>query len=160
MLYYSEKLDQKFKTEDELKKAEAEKEEADRKSAIAKVEKKADAGEVEAAFKAFNSAKRDYNDELVRIRKEYADKVRSARNEFESKLDSACKEKDEAKQTYKAALDKFISKHPEGYHLTLRDGDDVLTLSDSYDESRKALESAEREFDRLWDRLFDAFRLF
>lgn len=128
MKFYSEKLDKLFDTEDSLIQAEtaAEKEKAE-KAEKAKA-KKAEALAVEEAFKARNAAVTEYNEKIAVARKLYAESLKNLRADFDGEVAAETKKLDAAEKAYDAALKEFIAKHPEGYHMTLKDGDNVITL--------------------------------
>jgi hypothetical protein len=50
------------------------------------------------------------------------------RSSFDAVVVAENKKLDEAEKAYDVALKEFIAKHPEGYHMTLKDGDNVITL--------------------------------
>ena len=91
--------------------------------------RKAEAAKVEDAFKARNEARRVYNAKALELRKAYNAALKKARDEFEAGLENSTKELKVREEEYDAALSEFIKKHPEGYHITLHDGDNVTTLS-------------------------------
>ena len=155
MKYYSEKLNKLFDTEEDLKSAEkivAEKEAA--KIEAAK-NKKADAQVVEDAFKARNAARREFNEKAVVLRKAYNDAVIEAKKNFDEGLAEATKAKDESENAYNEALKEFTNKHPEGYHMTLKDGDNVITLSSSRD---KDLDRITKEYSDFLDSLLNIWK--
>lgn len=163
MKFYSEHLDQIFDTEKELKAAE--KEAADKEVAKKKAseEKKAEAKKVEDAFKALNAAKRKYNTNVLDLKKKYnedltviREKLNELRKVHENAVAAEAAERDEAEKVYKAALDEFIANHPEGYHMTLKDSDHVVTLSGSTTESKDLVDQLfdPRSFWEDWMRIF------
>ena len=131
MLYYSEKLDAKFKTVEELKAAEKEAAEKEAAKKKASEEKKAEAKVVEDAYKAHNAAKRTYNENVLALRKQYDADLRALKKTFDEAVEAEAKTLDEAAVAFDTALKEFTDKHPEGYHMTLKDGDNVLTLSNN-----------------------------
>lgn len=165
MKFYSELLDKMFETEMDLVAAEevAKKEEAKKKKASEA--KKAEAKKVEDAFKNFNAAKKIYNENVINLKKQYNSELNSIRetlNDVTKKHDTAvaaeAKAREEAEAAYKAVLDEFIAKHPEGYHMTLKDGDHVVTISSSSNESRDLVDQL---FDpkSFWDEWMRLFRI-
>lgn len=129
MKFYSDILDKLFDTEKELKAAEKADAEAKAKKEEAKKLVKADAVKVEEAFKVKNAANRKYNSEVVELRKAYNIAVSNARKVFEESIEAAAKSRDEAEKAYNSALKEFQNAHPEGYHLTLKDGNNVTSVT-------------------------------
>lgn len=128
MKFYSEKLDKLFDNEKDLIKEET----AAEKAAIEKTKKaeakKAEAKVVEDAFKARNAARTEYNKNVAEAKKIYTESLQALRTTFDEAVTAENKKLDEAEKAYDAALKEFIAKHPEGYHMTLKDGDNVITL--------------------------------
>lgn len=148
MKYYSELTKQLYETEKEAiaaeKKLEAEKAEAAKKASA----KKAEANKVEEAFKARNVARREYNTKVMDARKAYNTALVEAKKAFDAAINDATAAKDKAEEVYNSALKEFTDKHPEGYHMTLKDGDNVITLSRSSD---KQLEKVSKEYNDFID---------
>lgn len=135
MKYMSEKTNKVYDSIKELEKAEAifDKEEAAKK---AKSEaKKADASKVEEAFKKLNAGKKAYNEKVTEAKKVYFEEVAKAKEKANKVIDAEAKELDKLELAYNEAFKEFTKAHPEGYHLTLKDGDIVKTISKSYDDS-------------------------
>lgn len=128
MKYFSEKLNKLFDDEAALVKAEKELAEAETKKAEASLQKKADAEKVEEAFKVRNEARREFNAKLLELRKEYNATVTAAKEHYEKAAAEITEIKDQAEKLYSDALAEFTKKH-KNYHLTLKDGDNVTTLS-------------------------------
>lgn len=154
MKYYSELTKQLYETEKEAiaaeKKLEAEKAEAAKKASA----KKAEANKVEEAFKARNAARREYNTKVMDARKAYNTALVEAKKAFDAAINDATATKDKAEEVYNSALKEFTDKHPEGYHMTLKDGDNVTTLSRSSD---KQLEKVSKEYNDFIDTLVKFF---
>ena len=129
MKYYSEVLDKVFETEKELKAAEKADAEEKAKKEEAKALVKKESSEVEDAFKARNAARHTYNEKLVEARKVYNDALRKAKDEFESSLKESTEALEKAEADYDTRLKAFQKAHPEGYHITLKDGDNVVTYT-------------------------------
>lgn len=160
MKYYSEKLDKLFDDETSLVAAEKELEEKEAEKALKAKEKKSEASKIETLFAAKNAAVKEYSEELTKLRNEYNTAVREARKDFESKVAEISAKKDEAVKAYNEALDAFIKKHPEGYHMTLRDGNNVSTL---YSSGKNAdffneYKSAQKQIDDMWDGFMNILR--
>lgn len=129
MKFYSEVTKKLYESEEELKIAEKEVADAEAKRAEVAKAKKADAAKVEEAFKAANDAKREYNTKVIAARKMYNDTVAAAKKAFDDAVTDAATVLNTAEEVYDKVLKDFIAKHPEGYHLTLKDGDNVATYS-------------------------------
>ena len=84
---------------------------------------------MEEAFKANNAARREYNAKVLAARKAYNEAVAAAKKAFDAAVSDASNAKDAAEKHYDKMLKEFTEKHAEGYHLTLRDGDNVMTIS-------------------------------
>lgn len=133
MKFYSEVTKKLYESEEELKIAEKAVADEETKKVEAAKAKKADAQKVEEAFKANNEAKREYNAKVVAARKTYNESVAAAKKSFDEAISDAVNLKNSAEESYDKILKDFIAKHPEGYHLTLKDGDNVVTLSSQTD---------------------------
>ena len=155
MKYYSEKLNKLYDTEKDLQTAEQELADAEAKKAEAAREKKAEAKVVEDAFKARNAARREYNEKVISLRKEYHDAVVAAKANFEEGIAEAAKAKDDSENAYNEALKDFTNKHPEGYHMTLKDGDNVITLSRARD---KDFEDISKEYSDFLNSLLNIWK--
>lgn len=126
--YYSKVLNKPFDTLEELRKEEQEflaVEEAKRQAAEARKNK---AAVVEKAFKELNAAKLVYNEEVTALYSELAKNIEAAKVAYNEGIKKSNEKLDTAQVTYNEALNKFIEEHPEGYHLTLKDGDNVVTI--------------------------------
>lgn len=128
MRYYSEKLDKLFDSEKELIKEETAAEKAVAEKTKKAEARKAEAKVVEDAFKARNAARAEYNKNVAEAKKIYTEGLKSLRSSFDAVVVAENKKLDEAEKAYDVALKDFIAKHPEGYHMTLKDGDNVITL--------------------------------
>ena len=128
MKFYSEKLDKIFDTEKALMDAEKAAEKAAQEKNKKAEAKKAEAKVVEDAFKARNAARLAYNKNVAEAKNIYTDGLKSLRASFDSVVVTENKKLDAAEKAYDTALKEFIAKHPEGYHMTLKDGDNVITL--------------------------------
>lgn len=128
MKFYSEKLDKMFDTEKALLSAEEVAEKAAMEKNKKAEAKKAEAKVVEDAFKARNAARLTYNKNVGEAKHVYTEGLKSLRSSFDAVVVAENKKLDEAEKAYDVALKEFIAKHPEGYHMTLKDGDNVITL--------------------------------
>jgi DNA repair exonuclease SbcCD ATPase subunit len=156
MKYYSELTKKLYETEEAAKEAEKELEAAKARSAELAKAKKQDATKVEEAFKARNAARREYNTKVMDARKAYNTALVEAKKAFNDAIAEATNAKDKAEEAYNTALTDFTSKHPEGYHMTLKDGDNVMTISNSSD---KHFERMDKEFNSLIDSLLNIWKL-
>lgn len=155
MKFYSEKLKKLFDTEKDLVAAEKVVDEENEKKKLASEQKKEEASKVEDAFKARNAARREYNTKLVEARKIYNDAIIAAKKAFNETLTSATEAKDKAEEAYNVALKEFTAKY-ESYHMTLKDGDNVVTISNASD---KNFETMGKEFNSFLDSLLNIWKL-
>lgn len=148
--YYSKVLGKPFDSIEELKEAETEYFDKQKAKENAAAKKKADAQKVEAAFKALNAARKEYKEKNAQLATEYAESLNNLKKAF----DLGCKDIHNtlasAEEAYQAAIKEFTAKHPEGFHLTLRDGDFETTISGQTTGDTKA----PADFSRLAE-LFD-----
>ena len=127
--YYSRVLGKPFDSIEELKEAEAiyfTEQKAKEDKVIAK---KADAKKVEDAFKALK------------------DSFEFGKKDIHAKLAAA-------EDAYKEALKAFTDKYPEGYHLTLKDGDFETTISNTVSTGAKTDSSTFKNIHELFEYLF------
>lgn len=129
--YFSKVLKEPFDSIEELKQAEEayfvklkEKEEAT-------AAKKAEAQKVEDAFVALNAARRAYKEELQEATLKYSEELINLKETYGKIREDIHKRLEDAECAYDVALKEFVEKHPEGYHLTLKDGDFETTISGS-----------------------------
>lgn len=155
MKFYSEVTKKLYETEKELIAAEKEVAVAEEKKAEAAKAKKADALKVEDAFKANNDAKREYNAKVLAARKAYNETVAAAKKAFDEAVNDATKIKENAENTYDAALKEFTAKHPEGFHITLKDGDNVMTVS----SQGNITTDFSKEYNNLFNHLFSIWKI-
>lgn len=136
--FYSKVLQKPFDTLVELAEAEAKFFEAENAKRKASEAKKADANRVEDAFKKLNAAKRAYNEDVLTAKKTYLAEVGAAKEKLNARL-VACEDAlFDANKKYDEALKEFTKAHPEGYHVTLRDDDNVVTISSKSDSTEGA----------------------
>jgi len=146
MKYYSEILNKTYDSVEELEKAEAEHKAEQAKKEEAKLAVKKESDEVNEAFKARNAARRAYNEKLVEARKIYNEALIKAKDEFETSLRESTEDLEKAEADYDAKLKAFQKAH-QYYHLTLKDGDNVVTLvSNPVDYQIKTVD---KEFDDM-----------
>jgi hypothetical protein len=145
-MFYSKVLKEPFNSIEELMEAE----EAYYAKLKAKedkaAEKKADAVKVEEAFKALNAARKAYKDDLNEVTKVYSEGLVSLKAKFEESCAAIKEDLANAEATYKNALKAFTDKYPEGYHITLRDGDFETTISSQTSGSNKSMTKLSDDF--------------
>jgi chromosome segregation ATPase len=143
--YYSKVLKKPFDSIEELRLAEAEYTAQVKAKEDKAATKKADALKVEESFKALNQARKDYKDNLLKLTSMYQEDLQKLKSGFESDKARVEAALSDAENTYAATLKNFTDKYPEGYHITLKDGDFETTISsktetvkDSVDTKRVA----------------------
>ena len=149
MKYFSEVLNKNFDTEKELVEAEEEHKAEQAKKEEAKLVVKKESLEVEDAFKARNAARKAYNEKLVEARKTYNEVLRKAKDEFEASLKESTEALEKAEADYDNKLKAFQKAHPEGYRLSLKDGDNVVTYTSNPVDYQ--VKSISKEFDDMLD---------
>jgi chromosome segregation ATPase len=127
--YYSKLLKEPFDSLNELTMAEEAYYAKQKAKEDAAAQKKADAKKVEEAFKALNAARKEYKEKLTQLTKEYSEELENLRKAYELGKQDMQNKLAEAEQTYKKAIKDFGDKYPEGYHMTLKDGDFETTIS-------------------------------
>lgn len=147
MKYYSEILNKNFDSVEDLEKAEEEHKAEQAKKEEAKALVKKESSEVEDAFKARNAARHAYNEKLVEARKTYNEALRKAKDEFEASLKESTEALEKAEADYDTRLKAFQKAHPEGYHITLKDGDNVVTYTGS--QTDYPVTSVSKDFDEI-----------
>ena len=147
MKYYSDTLDKIFETEEELKTAEKADAEEKAKKEEAKLVVKKEASEVEEAFKARNAARKEYNVKLIDLRKAYNKEILEEKERFEKGLEEISKDRDTAEVAYDTKLREFQKAH-QNYHITLKDGDNVVTLTSN---NKISFPDINKEFDDILD---------
>lgn len=147
MKFYSDVTKKLYDTEDALIAAEKEVAAEEEKKVKEAKAKKADAKKVEEAFKVNNDAKREFNAKVLAARKMYNESLAAAKKAFDSAVADATNAKEAADVEYDKVLKEFIDKHPEGYHLTLKDGDNVVT----YSSQAEQVNSIAKDFNGLID---------
>lgn len=130
--YYSRVLKTPFDSLEELKNAEATHYAELKAKEDKAAQKKSDAQKVEGAFKALNAARKNYKEELEAITHEYSENLTRLKKSFEKAKAEVHESLAAAESNYSAALKEFTEKYPEGYHLTLKDGDFETTISSSH----------------------------
>ena len=119
----------KFNTEEECKKAEKEILAKRHEKEKASLTRKEDAELVTNAVKAVNAAKKEHNKSLKEINDEYSKKFGDLKKAYINALDNADNKLETAEKDYEKALNEFLEKHPEGYHATIKDGDETFDVN-------------------------------
>lgn len=148
--YYSKLLKEPFDTIEELQEAEEAYYAKQKAKEDAAAMKKADAQKVDDAFKALNATRKSYKEDLTQLTKEYAESLENLKKAFELGKKDIANKLSEAEKTYQAALKEFTDKHPEGFHLTLRDGDFETTIS-NHNTSKKVDADLMSIFDAIFN---------
>lgn len=151
--YYSKLLNKPFDSVAELREAEAvyyaeQKAKEDKAAA-----KKADAQKVEDAFKALNTARKEYKKNITQLTNEYSAEITRIKNAFELGKKDIHDKLAAAEDAYSKALKEFTEKHQQ-YHLTLRDGDFETTISGSHMKNMN-LKKEDNNLLNLFDLLFN-----
>ena len=127
--FYSRVLKQPFDSLEDLALAEeayyAEQKAKEDKAA----QKKADAKVVEDAFIALNAARKAYKENLIKIADNYSNELKALKVAFEDAKEVEETKLAAAEDNYKEMLKAFTERYPEGYHITLKDGDFETTIS-------------------------------
>ena len=153
MKFYSDMTKKLYESEEELKTAEKEVADAEAKKVEASKAKKEDALKVEEAFKANNAARREYNAKVLAARKAYNEAVTAAKKAFDAAVSDASNAKDAAEKHYDKMLKEFTKKYTS-YHLSLKDGDNVTTISS---DVGTLSESFDKEYNSLIDYMLKHF---
>ena len=152
--YYSHVLNKPFDSVEELKEAEAlhyaELKAKEDKAAI----KKAEAKKVEDAFVALNACRKAYKESLTVLTTKYSEDLITLKNAFETARNDIKANLAKAEDAYSAAIKEFTDKYPEGYHLTLKDGDFETTISGSTTKTANNTFDTNRAFQMI-DWLFN-----
>lgn len=151
-LYYSKVLSKPFESLTTLKDAEAAFFAAQRAKEDKAAQKKADAKKVEDAFKNLNTIRRAYKNNIIALTESYSNDLKNLKAAFEKAKQSEQDLLATAEEHYAAALKAFTELYPEGYHLTLKDGDFETTISGSATQNA----ATNTEFPKLYD-IFDLF---
>ena len=133
--YYSRVLGKVFESLTELKEEEAKYYAAQEAKAAAAKAKKADASVVEDAFTALNAARREFRSASAAAIQKYNNTMITAKQDYVKESDAARNALATAEEAYSKALKEFTAKHPEGFHITLKDGDYETTISKSAEKT-------------------------
>jgi DNA repair ATPase RecN len=149
-IYYSKVLKTPFNTVADLKEAEAAYYAEIKAKEDKAAQKKADAAKVENAFKALNVARRKYKADLVTLTQEYSEGLAALKKTFEDAKEAVHTTLATAEEDYSKALKAFTEKYPEGYHLTLKDGDFETTISSKQSNSVRTVPTVDDIFTWLF----------
>lgn len=147
--FYSNVLKKPFERLEDLKQAEAVYYEEQKAKEDKAAQKKADAQKVEDTFKALNAARKEYKENLLQLTQEYSEELENLKKAFELGKKDIHNKLAAAEDNHEKALKEFTAKYPEGYHLTLKDGDFEKTISGSTKTSttKEATRTAHDVFD-------------
>ncbi len=154
--YYSRLLKKDFDTVEQLKKAEAAYYAAQEQKQIKAAEKKSDAEKVQDAFKALNAARKTFKEDSVSLDEQYCAGVKQLKKKYEESRKAILAKLEKSETDYAAALKAFTDKYPEGYHLTLKDGDFETTI-DSKSSSSTSSSASDKPFTCNFSDLFNVF---
>lgn len=130
-LYYSKVLEKPFESISELAAAEDEYFAKIKAKEDKAAQKKADALLVEEAFITLNNTRRKYKEALRNLTEDYSANLVKLKEDFEAKRSEIQEIMAKAEEAYSEGIKAFTDKYPEGYHLTLKDGDFETTISGS-----------------------------
>ena len=152
--FYSHVLKKPFERLDDLKKAEevyfAEQKAKEDKAA----QKRSDAKKVEDAFKALNAARKTYKEEFIQLTKEYSEELENLKKAYELGKKDIHNALAAAEENFEKVHKEFTAAHPEGYHLTLKDGDFETTLSGTKTTNTDAAIKSANDIVDLFSRIF------
>lgn len=152
--FYSKVLKQPFNSIDELRAAEATHFAAIKAKEDKAALKKADAKKVEDAFVSLNASRKAYKEALSALTTKYSKDLVELKTAFENARDDIKTNLAKAEDAYSAAIKEFTDKYPEGYHLTLKDGDFETTISGSTTKANSAAFDTNKAFQMI-DWLFN-----
>lgn len=158
--YYSKLLNKPFDTVEELITAEEELRKAEEAKKVAADLRKSDAGRVKDAYIAYKNSKKDYNKQLIDLRKEYNDAVQLAKTRYNEKAETFANAMAIAAEEYNKLLTEFNQKYPGGYHLTLKETDDgvEVEVKETKAEEETIVDSAAEFLNRLIANFYNFFR--
>lgn len=144
--YYSKVLSQPFDSLNELRAAEAAHYEKLKAKEDKAAQKKADAQKVEEAFKVLNTSRKVYKETLLKMTEKYSQDLKALKETFEADKKELTDILAQAEEAYSVALKTFTEKYPEGYHLTLKDGDFETTISGASKVSKESYQNKPFDF--------------
>jgi len=152
--YYSKVLNKVFDDVDSLMEAEAAYAAEQKAKEDKAAQKKAEAKRVEDAFKALNLERKMYKENILKLTERYSEDLKKLRDSFDADKKELEEILADAEATYAKELKAFTDAHPEGYHLTLKDGDFETTISGQSNKNFKSVNKAEPNLLNLFDLLF------
>ena len=152
--FYSRVLQKPFERLDDLRKAEADYLAEQKAKELKAAAKKADAQKVENAFKALNAARKAYKEDLCQLTKEYSEELEDLKKAYELGKKDISNKLADAEDNFEKAHKEFTAAHPEGYHLTLKDGDFETTISGSKTVDNKVSDEAVNDVLELFNMIF------
>lgn len=155
--YYSRVLQKPFDRLVDLEQAETAYFAEQKAKADKAAQKKAEAQKVEQAFKALNVARKAYKEDLTQLTKEYSEELENLKKAYDLGKKDIHNALAAAEEAYAAALNEFVKAHPEGYHLTLKDGDFETTLSSKTTTAETHKDTI--DFSKLFDLWFGLNRI-
>lgn len=150
--YYSNILKRPFDSIDELKTAEAEHQKKLAEKREAANTRKTDATKVEEAFKRRNKINKECTAKKKELYDEYHKTLATLTAKLKEDLQTESSKIKTANADYTRALSEFTKKYPEGYHLTLKDGDVTEEYSSNIDADSSVVNCL--TLDELFDELF------
>lgn len=151
IMYYSKLLQKPFSTIEELKAAEAKKH-AEEEAKVQKANtRRADAQVVEESFKELNKARKTYKEDIATVTDLYRKNLAALKTAFTKDTQDIKEKLEKAENAYATALRAFTEKYPEGYHLTLKDGDFETTISGARKPSKLDLSWMDEIMDCLFN---------
>jgi hypothetical protein len=129
--YYSKVLQQPFDSIEELLKAESAYEIKKKLDEEEATKAKEDEAGVHTAFRLLNEAKKKYAESIDATTQRYRDELDELQDNFKKEIEIINDRLEHAEQVYAEALKLYEEKHPEGYHLVLKDGENETVISKS-----------------------------
>ena len=152
--FYSNVLKKPFERLEDLKKAESVYFEEQKVKEDKAAQKRAEAKTVEDAFKALNAARREYKEKLSQLTTEYSEALTDLKKAYELGKKDLHETLAKAEESFDATHKEFVAAHPEGYHLTLRDGDFETTISGSTKTNTTKESNTDNKVFNLFELLF------
>lgn len=126
--FYSKLLKKPFDSLKELQEAEAAYKAERQAKEDAAAAKKADADVVETAFKELNATRKAFTEQYTALNKNYTAELTKLRTDYEKDRKALYEALAAAEEKYNASLKAFTDKYGN-FHLTLKDGDHQMTIS-------------------------------
>ena len=126
--FYSKLLKKPFDSLKEFQEAEAAYKAERQAKEDAAAAKKADADVVETAFKELNATRKAFTEQYTALNKNYTAALTELRTDYEKDRKALYEALAAAEEKYNASLKAFTDKYGN-FHLTLKDGDHQMTIS-------------------------------